>query len=531
MLDAPVHADLAHRDFLKGIWSWKIWLGLGVQDIRIRYKRTILGPWWITASQVATFTCMGMLFSAVLKNDVHTYLPYLAAGMTIWSFLSAVTGDGPQIFIQYHRLITRLSVPQSVHVLRAVTRNFLIFAHNLGAVLVLSLALGGKITLSILFLLVGLPVLFAVAFAAALILAIIGARFRDLGPIIGMAMQFGFFMTPILWRVDDIADGRKWWVMINPAYHLLEMVRQPLLGNPPPALSCAVSMSMALILVLAAYGLFRRYRHRITYWLQPMARITLSNVSVDFPVYDGSQRSLRRALVSIGVGGRILSRGRHVAIRALDGITMDIQDGDRIGLVGGNGAGKTTFLQVLAGLYPPTGGRIRIEGRVATLLGTGCILDPEMTGFENIEHAAILLEIGGSRDKLKDEIAEFSGLGEYLYLPVKTYSAGMQLRLTFALMTAQESDILLIDEVLMVGDAGFVNKANNRILHAAKTNSIVVLASHVDSHIRSLCTKVAWLHQGQLVRFGPVDPVLADYGSGALPPAFQAHLDVMQGLS
>ena len=242
-----------------------------------------------------------------------------------------------------------------------------------------------------------------------------------------------------------------------------------------------------------------------------MARIALADVAVDFPVYDGTQRSIRRALVDMAVGGAIVQRGRHLAVRALDGICLDIQDGDRVGLIGGNGSGKTTLLQVLAGFFPPTAGRIRIEGQVATLLGADCILDPDMTGIENIEHAIVLLGIPGSRQHLTDEIGAFTELGDYLSLPVKTYSAGMKLRLSFALMTAQQSDVLLIDEVLSVGDVRFRAKARERILQAAGVNRIVVLATHVEAEIRDYCTRLVWLHQGRVMGQGPVAQVLETY--------------------
>ena len=242
-----------------------------------------------------------------------------------------------------------------------------------------------------------------------------------------------------------------------------------------------------------------------------MPHIILRDVSVEFPVYDGTHRSLRRALVDLSVGGRILNRGRRVTVQALDGLTLDIQDGDRVGLIGSNGAGKTTLLKVLAGLYQPTGGAIDSEGRIATLLGADCILDPEMTGYENIDHAGVLLGLSGGGGRLADEIADFSELGQYLHLPVKTYSAGMQLRLSFALATAQESDILLIDEVLSAGDARFMGKARHRLNALTERNSIIVFASHVDDQLRSMCNKVAWLQNGRLMQFGETEAVIAAY--------------------
>ena len=255
-----------------------------------------------------------------------------------------------------------------------------------------------------------------------------------------------------------------------------------------------------------------------------MPHLTLDQVTVDFPVYDGSHRSLRRTLLNISIGGTIFQRDRrHVAVRALDGITLDLQDGDRVGLVGHNGAGKSTLLRVMAGLYQPTGGQVSSTGSMAPLLNLGSILDPEMTGDENIEHAAVLLQIPSRRTGgLHREVAEFTDLDAFLALPVKTYSAGMQLRLSFALMTAQEPEILLVDEVLGVGDTAFLAKAAARMETFRQRSNIMVLASHNNAQLRRLCNKVAWLEHGRVVRLGPVEPVMAAYESSRVVTAAPA---------
>lgn len=246
-----------------------------------------------------------------------------------------------------------------------------------------------------------------------------------------------------------------------------------------------------------------------------MPRLALDDVTVEFPIYDGGHRSLRRALLTMSVGGAILRRDRrHLAVRALDEVSLDIRDGDRVGLVGHNGAGKSTLLRVLAGLYQPAKGHVTIEGRVAPLFNLGTLLDGEMTGYENIDRAAVLLEMPYRRRReLKDEVIAFTELGDFLALPVKTYSAGMQLRLSFALMTAQEPDILLADEVLGVGDASFMAKATARMESFRNRTSILVLASHSDAQIRQTCNKAAWLEHGRLVQFGPAAEVVAAYVS------------------
>jgi lipopolysaccharide transport system ATP-binding protein len=244
-----------------------------------------------------------------------------------------------------------------------------------------------------------------------------------------------------------------------------------------------------------------------------MPSIILEKVSVDFPVYDGAQRSFRRKLMQLGIGGVISQRGRgHLNVRALDGIDLALKDGDRIGLIGHNGAGKSTLLRILAGIREPTSGSIVIDGKTAALLSLGSILDPEMTGYENIERASVLLEIPGKRRKdLVLEVEQFTGLGDYLNLPVKVYSAGMQLRLSYALMTAQEPDILLLDEIYSAGDAEFRAKSEERICELGKRTSILVFSSHAPNEIERICNKVVWLEHGRIRRIGAIADTLEEF--------------------
>ena len=246
-----------------------------------------------------------------------------------------------------------------------------------------------------------------------------------------------------------------------------------------------------------------------------MARIILDNVTVDFPVYDGTHRSIRHALLQFGVGGTISQRGRgFMEVRALDGINLDLRDGDRIGLIGHNGAGKSTLLRILAGIREPTSGHALIEGSTAALFSLGSILDIEMTGYENIDRAAVLLSIPGKwRSGIIEDVEGFTELGKFLNLPVKTYSAGMQLRLSFALMTAQDPEILLLDEVFGAGDAKFRIKAEQRMHALEKRTRILVFAHHSMVEIGRMCNKVAWLEHGRVHLFGPTDEVVAAYSA------------------
>jgi homopolymeric O-antigen transport system ATP-binding protein len=243
-----------------------------------------------------------------------------------------------------------------------------------------------------------------------------------------------------------------------------------------------------------------------------LASITLKNVTTDFPVY-GLQRSLRKELFGRLIGGKTHEDAkRRLVVRALDSISLMLRDGDRLGLVGHNGAGKTTLLRVLAGIYPPTQGTARIQGRVSTLFNTAPGLDMDDTGYENIYTCGRLL--GMSKEELVrklPDIEEFCELGDYLSLPVRTYSTGMMMRVGFAVATAIDPEILVLDEGLGAGDARFAERAKLRVDALIKRSNILVIASHSDSMIKEMCNRTILLHHGHLVADGHPDDVIAKY--------------------
>lgn len=246
-----------------------------------------------------------------------------------------------------------------------------------------------------------------------------------------------------------------------------------------------------------------------------MASIRLENVVVSFPVYDQSSRSLKKRLLSATTGGRIESStnsGKISVVQALDGVTLSLQHGDRIGLVGHNGAGKTTLLRVLARIYEPTTGSAHIEGHTAPLFDVALGMDPESTGYENIVLRGLFLGLTRADiDAQVDEIAAFTELGDFLNLPIRTYSAGMRMRLAFAISTSIEPDILLLDEGIGAGDASFLDKANKRLQEFTKRAAIIVLASHAEELVKSMCNKAALMEHGKVILQGPTDKVLEAY--------------------
>ncbi len=246
-----------------------------------------------------------------------------------------------------------------------------------------------------------------------------------------------------------------------------------------------------------------------------MPSIELDNVSVMFPVYSTGSRSLKKALMAATTGGRIGSDSNHVVIQALDQVSLKFNDGDRVALIGHNGAGKTTLLRVLAGIYEPRVGSVRVDGRVTPMFDINLGIDPESTGYENIVLRGLYL--GLTRAEIlarRDSVADFTELGPFLDIPVRTYSAGMQARLAFAMATCIEPEILLLDEGIGAGDASFLEKANERLDHFIKKAGILVLASHSISLVRRLCNRAVLMEHGRMKWAGDIEEGLALYLEG-----------------
>ena len=244
-----------------------------------------------------------------------------------------------------------------------------------------------------------------------------------------------------------------------------------------------------------------------------MTSLILENVTVDFPIY-GAQKSFRSALRS-ATGGLIRREGgnqQRVTVRALDDSSLTIKHGDRLGIIGHNGAGKSTLLRVCAGVYEPSQGRVHIEGKISPLFNVSPGMDHDDTGYENIITCGLFLGMTPEEIVRKTpDIETFSELGEYLSLPVKTYSTGMLTRLGFAIATAIDPEILVLDEGLGAGDARFAEKAKRRVDALIERSSILILASHSDALIQSFCNRAILMQSGRITAEGKVDEVIEAY--------------------
>ncbi|MCR6660056.1 MAG: ABC transporter ATP-binding protein [Asticcacaulis sp.] len=232
--------------------------------------------------------------------------------------------------------------------------------------------------------------------------------------------------------------------------------------------------------------------------------LSLNSVELAYPIYSIRAQSLRNTIASLAVGGKLLKDGKDVIhIKALSGVTFTLKEGDRLGVVGHNGAGKTTLLKVIAGIYEPDRGHIQINGRTTSMIDVGLGLDRSLTGRENIITMGRMRGFTTKQVLAKmEEIIDFSELGPYIDLPMKTYSTGMGARLVFSVATSLDPDILVMDEWLGAGDASFVKKAGDRMKDILGRARCLVLGSHNFNLIRDTCNKLVVLHNGTQIYFG-----------------------------
>jgi len=243
------------------------------------------------------------------------------------------------------------------------------------------------------------------------------------------------------------------------------------------------------------------------------ASIDLNNASVTFPVFSGRDLSLKNAILNRTIRTNLRSDQQGlVLVSALTEVTTSIIAGERIGLIGHNGSGKSSLLRLLSRIYTPTAGSAHIKGTVASLLNVSLGLDQELTGRENLTFRLTLLGLkGDALDTLAEEIVEFSGLGAFIDLPIRTYSTGMLTRLAFGVSTAVPAQILLLDEWLSTGDEEFSAAANARLHALVDSTEILVLASHSKELIKSNCERVIWMENSRVKMDGPTDEVLHAY--------------------
>ena len=263
---APSQARLALLDLVEGARARYLWGRLGWQDIRQRYRRSVLGPFWLTLSMGAFVGALGALYGVLLDADIAEYMPFLALGFIVWTLISDIIRDGCNAFIASESIIKQVGLPLSVHVYRLLWRNLLTLVHNAVVFVVVAIVFGVWPGWNGLLALPGLVLLCLTGLWVALLFGIVSARFRDVPPIVSSVLRICFFVTPIIWT-PDLIPNRPMVLDVNPFYHFIEVVRAPLLGQAPGLLSWLVVLSLTLGGWLVTFAFFRRYRWRIAYWV------------------------------------------------------------------------------------------------------------------------------------------------------------------------------------------------------------------------------------------------------------------------
>jgi ABC-2 type transport system permease protein/lipopolysaccharide transport system permease protein len=259
-------AGLAMRDIIDGLKRTELWGTLGWVDVRQRYRRSVIGPFWITISIGMLVAGLGVVYATLFKQDLRTYLPFVAVGIIVWNLISALLTDGAMAFISAEYTIKQIPFPLTIYIYREVWRNLIVFAHNMIIYVLILLIFGINPGFGVLWAIPALALVLANGLGFAAILGILSARFRDIPPLITNFVQLVFFVTPILWQ-KEILQQREWIAALNPFAYLIEIVRKPLLGQPVPLNSWLIVCGCTALNLVIATLFYRRYRWRIPYWM------------------------------------------------------------------------------------------------------------------------------------------------------------------------------------------------------------------------------------------------------------------------
>ncbi|CAM2176572.1 Lipopolysaccharide transport system permease protein [Paraburkholderia sacchari] len=258
--------SIAFRDIADGLRAWPVWTALGWQDIRQRYRRSALGPFWITLTMLITIAGMGPLYGALLKQDVREFVPFLALGIITWGLISSLILEGGAAFSGAESIIRSVKLPLTLHILRGIYRNLIIFFHNVLAYLPIMLYAGIVPKIEWLLAIPGVLIILVAAFPVSIILGIFCTRFRDMQPIVGSVVQLAFFLTPILWKPSALGT-RAYIANFNPLFIFMELVRGPIYGALPDGATYLSAIGVTVVLYVVALPLFVRYRARVAFWI------------------------------------------------------------------------------------------------------------------------------------------------------------------------------------------------------------------------------------------------------------------------
>jgi ABC-type polysaccharide/polyol phosphate export permease len=267
VLPRPVsRMEAAWLDLVEGASKSWMWSVMAMQDIKMQYRGSLLGPFWLTISTVVMIAAMGLIYARMFHMEINRYLPFLTVGLVIWNFVSTVITDGCQTFLSARNIITQVRMPYSVHACRTVCRNLIILAHNMVVVPLVLMIFNVPVGWTVVFILPALIILTINGIWISIILGMISARYRDVPPIVMNFVQVIFFLTPIFWPPAALGIWMH-ALPLNPFFAAVDVVRAPLLGETPLTYSWTVLLIVTIVGSIGTFGLFVRFRPRIAYWI------------------------------------------------------------------------------------------------------------------------------------------------------------------------------------------------------------------------------------------------------------------------
>lgn len=267
IIQYPSRYALAAADIMQGLGQWYLWLFLSWQDIKLRYRRSMLGPFWITLSMAVTIYTIGLLYGKLLKMDLKLYYPFLAAGILTWNLISTLIVDGMNIFTESENFLKQMKQPHSLFIFRVISRNFILFFHNIIVLIPIVIIFHLPLRWPIFLLPISLFFIWLNAVSYTIIFSMLATRFRDLTQVITSLMQVAFFISPVMWSPEVLPAHYKFVVNLNPFAQFINIIREPLLGRMPSFYTIEAVLLITLIGVIVAFLFFAKYRARIVYWL------------------------------------------------------------------------------------------------------------------------------------------------------------------------------------------------------------------------------------------------------------------------
>ena len=266
LFDAASNRHMAIFDVIEGLKKPQLWWHFAIHDIKQRYKRSTIGPFWLTLSMGIFVTALGIIFSQIFNQPIEKFLPYVAAGLIFWSFISAILNDSGSVFQSSESYLKNVPMPVSVHYYRMLARNFIILIHNIIILIFVFPLFDVNWTFSVLLVIPGFLLVFLLSAVLGSIIAVFSARYRDVPQIVNSVIQVIFFVTPIFWSTESLPT-RPSFIQLNPIFHMIELVRAPLLGSEPELLSWIVVLCSLFCTIPVAFWLYRAFWFRIPYWV------------------------------------------------------------------------------------------------------------------------------------------------------------------------------------------------------------------------------------------------------------------------